>query len=239
MVVGRQQALDLLSRTQYTPEAESGPAAAAGAGSSAGTSRQTSQDCRRNGRGWVDLADTDPAHGNRATGVTACLDAAYLETHTGRPTGSIKPPGYYWARDYADSVGLDESFAINNCHLLGSQLTGDGRDLRNLATCSRQANAAVRGDGRLAGHMVTIENRVRAAIRANQVVLYEVVPQYAGDRTVPVAFDITAVGWSPGGAPGIQINEVVPNFIYSQQDGWRNLGLMAENGRPVPVGVTP
>jgi hypothetical protein len=88
--------------------------------------------------------------------------------------------------------------------------------------------------------MVTVENQVRGAIEAHQVVLYEVVPQYSGDRTVPVAFDITAVGWGPGGTPGIQIDEVVPNSIYSERNGWQNLGLRSDSsGNPAPVGATP
>ncbi|MDL2082285.1 DNA/RNA non-specific endonuclease, partial [Streptomyces sp. GXMU-J15] len=140
------------------------------------TSTQNRSDCRRGGEGWVEYGALDTVYDNRATGVEACLDSNYLDTHEGSSTvKEIKPPAYQWARKYVMYLGgLAPSSAINACHLLGSDLSGSGTDLRNLATCSRQANTAVRGDGRIADHMFSYESQVKHAIDSGQVVYYSV-----------------------------------------------------------------
>ncbi|MET9146381.1 DNA/RNA non-specific endonuclease [Streptomyces sp. NPDC004042] len=127
--------------------------------------------------------------------------------------------------------------AINACHLLGDALTGSGTDLRNLATCLRQANAAVRGDGRIEDHMFSYESQVQAAVNAGQVVHYTVTPQYSGARTIPVSFEITARGTMPDGSPEIAFSQPVTNLLYSPRAGWKNLGTATDSrtGLPVPT----
>ena len=137
--------------------------------------------------------------------------------------------------------GLAPSSAINACHLLGSDLSGSGTDLRNLATCSRQANTAVRGDGRIADHMFSYESQVKHAIDSGQVVYYSVTPQYSGGRTVPISFDITARGTKPDGSLGLSLSQTVPNAVYSPRRGWKNLGTVTDSrtGLAVPTGPLP
>ncbi|MEU1185312.1 DNA/RNA non-specific endonuclease [Streptomyces sp. NPDC005820] len=212
-------------------------------GNGTGTDTQNRGDCRRGGEGWVEYNDLDSANGNRATGVEACLDSDYFDTHEGSSTvQGIKPPGYQWARAYVGHLGgLDPALAVNACHLLGSDLRGSGTDLRNLATCSRQANAAVRGDGRIDDHMFSYESQVKDAVDHGQVVHYKVTPQYSGARTVPVSFDITARGTMPDGSPGIAFSLTVPNSVHSPRKGWKNYGMVIDSrsGLPVPTGSLP
>ncbi|MEU6477005.1 DNA/RNA non-specific endonuclease [Streptomyces sp. NPDC047017] len=200
-------------------------------------------DCRRGGEGWVEYGYLGSANGNRATGVEARLDRGYLDTHKGTPTGrEIKPPGYQWARAYLGHLGgLKTSSAINACHLLGSDLTGSGTDLRNPASCSRQANTQVRGDGRIGDHMFSYESQVKAAVDSGQVIHCSVTPRHSGAYTVPVSFDITAEANIPDGSPGIAFKQTVPNSVYSPREDWKNLGLVTDSrtGLPVPTGSLP
>lgn len=191
----------------------------------------TNGDCRRGGQGWVDYQDTDPQNGGRAVGVEACLDEGYLEANPGTKTNpaEVLPPGYRWAQRYAGFLGLAADKSINACHLLGKQLGGSGTDPRNLATCSRQANAAIRGDGRIDDNMASYEGRVRAAVDAGQIVHYKVSPAYSGWRTVPTAFEISAQGHYPDGGAGISFMQPVPNSIYSRGGSWSNLGLVIDS----------
>ncbi|TDC80485.1 DNA/RNA non-specific endonuclease, partial [Streptomyces hainanensis] len=237
MVVSGLELLGLIENEPYVPDQLQSEDPQGGSGPGSGTAQRTIPDCRRSGEGWVDYQPRDTAHGGRAVGVQACLDDTYLNTHEGSPAGRRKPPGYYWAQNEARSNNLVPQQSINNCHLLGDQLSGSGKNLDNLATCSRQANAAVRGDGRIGDYMASIETRVRSAVESGQIVQYTVTPQYLGPRTVPVSFEISALGSWPGGAPGVRIHEAVPNSIYYPGVGWRNLGLRDVNGSPVPVGA--
>ncbi|PYC66769.1 hypothetical protein C7C46_30880 [Streptomyces tateyamensis] len=177
------------------------------------------------GSGWVDYGDTDGSNGGRATGVDACLDSDYLKTHNGSPA-SNQPPGYRWAQNFGTGQNLVPQRSINACHLLGHQLSGSGSDLRNLSTCSRQANASVRGDGRIDDHMYSLEKQVRNAVDSGEVVRYHVEPIYMGSRVVPVAYFIAAYGTDASGNPGFSLSDIVPNSLYSPKDGrWYNFGL--------------
>ncbi|MFE2276909.1 DNA/RNA non-specific endonuclease [Streptomyces sp. NPDC059454] len=181
------------------------------------------------------------AYGNRATGVDACLDSAYLATHEGTKTepSKVAPPGYLWGKAHAGYLGLDSSKSINICHLLGKDLSGSGTDLKNLATCSRQANTNVTGVGRIDEHMYHYEEQVKDAIDGGRVVRYTVTPRYVGSRTVPVSFEMTARGIRPDGSPGVSFTQVVPNSICSPRQGqWKNLGTVTDSrtGIPVPTG---
>ncbi|MFD5318542.1 LamG-like jellyroll fold domain-containing protein [Streptomyces sp. NPDC127098] len=245
MILHAQDLLGLLDQGRFSPETAEAGDLASDSSSGSGTSQDRRRDCRRAGRGWVDLYDTDDVHGGRATGIRACLDAAYLEENKGSyTTSSVRPPGYEWAQDYARYLRfrLPIGEVINNCHLLGRQLTGSGTDLRNLATCTRQANVSVLGPGRIEDHMLSVENQVHDAVTHDrQIVDYTVTPHYAGERTVPVGFEMTAIGVTADGRPGIRIHMFTPNSFNSPREGWRNIGTVSHSRtrQPVPTGPTP
>ncbi|MFD0075021.1 DNRLRE domain-containing protein [Streptomyces sp. NPDC127166] len=186
--------------------------------------------------GWVKHGDLDKANGNRATGVTSCLNKSYLDTHKGTRTdvSKVAPPGYRWAQRTAGFLGahpVDQN--INACHLLGKQLSGSGTDLNNLATCARGANDWQTGSQQGDNNMKNYENQVAEAVGAGQDVLYSVTPTYSGRRTVPLGFKITAYGTNPDGSAGIRIDTFVSNTLAG-----RNLGMFNDpnTGRQVPTG---
>ncbi|MEV3993649.1 DNRLRE domain-containing protein [Streptomyces sp. NPDC049837] len=187
------------------------------------------------GEGWVNYQDTDKANGNRAQGVEACLTKEYLNGNKGTPTGSVLPPGYRWAQDFAKSKGLVPQTNINNCHLLGNKLSGSGTDARNLATCSRGANAKQRGSEQGDDHMYSYEKQVYDAVMSGQHVMYTVTPQYDGNRTVATGFTLTAYGVYPDGTVGINLSTFIPNTLQTGD----NLGTQSSGGSPVPTGSTP
>ncbi|MFI1507160.1 RHS repeat-associated core domain-containing protein [Streptomyces sp. NPDC020597] len=243
LVVGAAQMLDLSDDEQYTPDTHAAPGTNPGSDGTSGESRN-SQDCRRDGKGWVDYGDADSAHGDRATGVEACLDSAYLTTHPGTKTDpdKVTPPGYEWARKYAGYLGnRPPGQWVNACHLLGKDLSGDGLRPGNLSTCSRSANAnrISPNDPGITDHMYSYEKQVKEAIDAGQVVHYRVKPVYMGPRTVPVAYEMSAAG-TLNGKPGLSLENVVPNMMYSNKfKNWSNIGTVSYVGKPVPTGPTP
>jgi RHS repeat-associated protein len=181
----------------------------------------------------------DPDYGNldsegRATGVTVCLDSSNV---SGGTPASKQPAGYQWAKGFArNTLGIaDTRGAINACHLLGSDLGGDGGMLENLATCARGANAKDNKYGGTLSHMRFYESLVRGAVDSGQTVLYSVTPLYDGNRTVPYAFEINAQGFRDDGQPGIVINGVI---IQNELNG-QNLGRQSSGGSPVPLAGTP
>ncbi|MFF3127402.1 DNA/RNA non-specific endonuclease [Streptomyces sp. NPDC057908] len=191
------------------------------------------QDC---GAGYVTYKDTDAAHGNRAQGIDACLTKEYLSSHGGTPTGSVLPPGYRWAQDFAKRKGLRAKTNINNCHLLGNKLSGSGTDRRNLATCSRGANAKQRGSGQGDDHMYSFEKQVYDAVMSDQDVRYTVTPVYDGPRTVPSGFILSVHGSYPDGTAGINLSPPrIPNTLITGD----NIGTQSENDAPAPTGSTP
>ncbi|MFJ2779597.1 DNA/RNA non-specific endonuclease [Kitasatospora sp. NPDC087315] len=175
----------------------------------------------------------DAGNGGRATGVTACLDSAYLLANKGTETEvrkGIKPAGYDWARNQVIYWGGDRS-DVNACHLLGAQLSGSGTNLANLVPCGSDANSYV---GKLNGNsarlgpidsMLHFENQVKAEIDGGNIVFYQVTPYYDGNRMAPYEIEMTYVAWSPGGRLLRGDSETVSNLIYTAGSGWKNLGF--------------
>lgn len=189
------------------------------------------KNCTRNGQGWVEHGGRDAGNGNRATGVEACLTAESIKGGT-ETTDTVRPPGYNWARRAVGHLGSrNVPGGVNNCHLLGNQLGGSGTDLKNLATCSAQANWKGTSKGT---SMRMYEDQVRRAVETGkQTVHYTVTPLYDANRTVPVGFHITAYGTNPDGTPGIAIDDIIPNTYNGT-----NLGAFNDpnTGAPVPTG---
>ncbi|WP_343244633.1 LamG-like jellyroll fold domain-containing protein [Streptomyces sp. SID11385] len=241
MVVG---ALKMLNagdeKGAYQPHDQGTYETAAGNANGNG-SRDDDPTCRRGGEGWVRPSETDAEHGNRAVGIEACLDSARISSHPGSPTTrEIRPPGYQWLRRTATyHQNSPRRFWVNNCHLLGSQLGGNGQDLRNLATCSRSANSdrqAETDPGNPVPPMSHYEDRVRSAIDSGEIVYYRVTPVYEKSRTVPKSFDMLAEGMWPDGSRGIDMKVSVPNLMYSNRTGaWINAGTVTHLGVPVPT----
>ncbi|MFJ9909188.1 RHS repeat-associated core domain-containing protein [Streptomyces sp. NPDC101152] len=194
--------------------------------------------CARGGEGWSDPMNTDAAHGNRAQGVTACLNRQYLEGNPGSYTQTdIRPPGYSWAQNYARYLRANPSRVVNNCHLLGRQLGGSGTDLRNLATCGVDANTyPPRGGLGAMDNMVQFEDRVAGEVAEGDTVLYRVVPVYAGNRVVPEAFVMTATTWNADGNSLGTERRYVRNLMNTRS-GWKNLGTVVDSrtGEDVPT----
>ncbi|MGW4651904.1 DNA/RNA non-specific endonuclease [Kitasatospora sp. NPDC004289] len=231
-------------QTAYAPTEETSAQAGPGSGTGSDSEDDRDNSCRRNGKGWTDYGTRDAANGNRATAVNACLDKEWIAEKPGSSTTKeIRPPGYNWAGrfNFAIGNGLPRNW-INNCHLLGASLGGSGTDLDNLVTCSRAANAN-RIDPRDPGlkrNMADFERDVKVAVDAGQIVRYTVNPKYEGSRTVPIAFEMTAVGVNRDGTPGINLpTELIPNDIWSVGNNqWENVGrgIDQNTGLPVPVG---
>ncbi|MFD8912157.1 RHS repeat-associated core domain-containing protein [Streptomyces sp. NPDC059575] len=189
--------------------------------------------CARGGQGWVKYSDTDPANGNRARGVVACLNSDYLATHKGSGTSKdVRPPGYNWAVSYAYFVkALPTRYTVNNCHLLGNQLSGSGTDLRNLATCGRDANDFVRSGGGLGAmdNMKKFETEVNTLITQDHYTVgYTTVPVYKGRRTVPQSFEMAAVLWDASGNYAGTKETSIPNLMSSPR-GRKNLGTVIDS----------
>ncbi|MDX2813402.1 LamG domain-containing protein [Streptomyces sp. PA03-5A] len=197
--------------------------------------------CAVNGKGWVDYQDTDPSHGNRARGVTACLTNQYLDNNPGTDTEkSIRPPGYGWARRYASYHHATARSSVNNCHLLGAQIGGSGTDLRNLSTCGRDANTfPERGGLGAMDNMVQFETQVHDQVRAGNTVLYTVRPRYLGDRIVPQEYVMAATSWDKKGNLVGTVTRQVRNMMNTPQ-GWHNLGTVVHTrtGADIPTSVT-
>ncbi len=226
---------DTYTPTETDPQTHPAPGTDPGNGNGADG---RGNDCRRGGEGWVDYRDTDPDNGNRAQGVTACLTRQYVETHEGTETNRyIRPPGYTWAQKYARHLKAIPKVSVNNCHLLGSQLSGSGTDLRNLATCGRDANAyPPRGGLGAMDNMVQFENQVLAQVQARHTVAYTVTPDYSGRRTVPRGFTMSATSWDAGGNYVGTTSRYVPNLMNTPS-GWKNLGTVVDSrtGLDVPT----
>ncbi|MFJ1930388.1 MULTISPECIES: DNA/RNA non-specific endonuclease [unclassified Streptomyces] len=198
--------------------------------------------CLKDGKGWRRYGKRDATHGNRATGAYACLNEAFVKRNPGSEvTADTRPPGYKWATRYARYLKLKPRNVINNCHLLGADLGGEGDKLENLATCSRQANFNTsENNGRLPANMYTFEEQVSKAINKDkQTVEYTVEPQYEGPRTVPVSFKMKARGVKKDGSEGLSFEETIPNSVYSLVlKEWRSLGTVTYPDVPIPVGST-
>jgi hypothetical protein len=201
--------------------------------------KKPSGTCALGGEGWVNYMPVDVGHGARATGVTACLNTAYLDTHSGSAadTRKVAPPGYEWARSYARWRKANPSRTVNACHLLADILTGSGEDLQNLSTCGRSANA-ITGSGM--DSMQRFENIVKGLVDDHDTVLYQVTPRYKGNRTVPYEYEMSYTAWSASGALVGAAHDSVSNLLWTST-GWVNLGTVIDtrDGRDVPVGTVP
>ncbi|WP_233221395.1 LamG-like jellyroll fold domain-containing protein [Streptomyces carminius] len=235
-VIGTLEVLDLVDSGRFGPDQAPDAHPAPGTDPGIGSDHDSSGDCRGAWGGWRKYGPVDPKHGNRATGIEACLDKAFLDANSGTSTkvSKVAPPAYTWAAIYASGKGnRPAKFWRNACHLLGKQLSGDGLRHENLATCSRSANAEPidpRDPGQ-SPNMVFYENQVRDAVEIGQVVHYKVTPIYEGDRVVPVEFRMQARGVTAHGTPGISFDKHVKNIMYGVNDGKsHNLG------REVPEG---
>ncbi|MET7810459.1 DNA/RNA non-specific endonuclease [Streptomyces sp. NPDC005395] len=200
-----------------------------------GTLTRGSGDCSAGSSGWVNPGMADSANGNRATFMEACLTQDFLDQNEGSDTDvrKVAPPGYRWAGRTARHHGLTPRENINACHLLAKELSGDGKDLRNLSTCARGANAAQTGSTQGVNHMYTYEAQVKKAVAAGQTVYYRVTPDYKGNRTVAWQYRIQASGTNPDGSAGISISAQAPNELING----RNLGMSVDptTKQPVPL----
>ncbi|MGW4022511.1 LamG-like jellyroll fold domain-containing protein [Streptomyces sp. NPDC005009] len=221
MIAAAVDMLNLAADEQYTPAY--GPAPSIEGGGNTGD--RGGSDCRRQGIGWVDPSPRDAAHGDRATGVEACLNLAYVTTHPGTKADA-EPPGYQWARRYVSHLG-GRRRDVHACHLLGAQLSGSGTDLANLATCGADANSYVGKPQKPIppmDSMLDFEDTVRSLIDSRHVVRYKVTPVYSGSRTVPYEFRMSYTAWDSRGRHASADATTVSNLIYTAGQGWKNLG---------------
>lgn len=186
--------------------------------------------------GWVSYAPT--GWHKRATAATACLTRQFVNDHPGSAvTQDIRPPGYEWAQRYARHLRADSRVSVNNCHLLGKQLSGSGADLRNLSPCGRDANAYPEKGGLGAmDNMLQFENQVESHLGAGKTVLYSVHPRYAGNRVAPESYMMAVTVWDRDGKlVGTTTREVVN--VMNTPRGWHNLGTVVDSrtGRDVPT----
>ncbi|NDK25309.1 DNRLRE domain-containing protein [Streptomyces sp. TR1341] len=261
LIVGVAKMLQLAQGDdQYTPATQNSQQARPGQGvdpnPATGDEQSPScgfQGCQENddhdhascvGQGPANVPDyypLDTAHGNRATGAEVCL----TKITRGTPA-SKQPPGYQWAKGYVGSGAIGAvptKYAINACHLIANTLGGSGSDLRNLSTCGRSTNASrmLSFDPGIQENMRDFEKDVSAAVKLGQAVHYRVVPQYAGDRTVPYGYLMQALGTYNDGAIGINHSDLVPNEVFSPVlNRPVNIGRVAtDDGGEIPVGGTP
>ncbi|MFG3142700.1 LamG-like jellyroll fold domain-containing protein [Streptomyces sp. NPDC048211] len=239
MVIGAAKMLNLVNNDQFDPDQEPSMHLAPGASPDSGNDRDNSNDCSIDGDGWVEYQDTDTSRGGRSQGVIACLTPQYLNTHQGTPTAeNPRPPGYTWARKYAGHLGANPRNSVNNCHLLGSQLTGSGTNLKNLSTCGRDANTYPEKGGLGAmDNMVQFENKVQKSIEKGEAtVLYSVRPVYLGNRVTPQSYEMQATTWDLNGNLVGTSTRSVQNLMNTPR-GWHNLGRVvhSRSGADVPT----
>ena len=201
----------------------------ANGGSVSSTTRDPEDDCMSGN--WIgntiDYWATSASNGKRATGADACLTTL----QKGKRPGA-NPPGYSWAQNYASqTLGVDASQNINACHLIPKQVGGNG-SLANLATCGRPTNA--RQVGSTITPMTIAENSLVSALRipGGQTVYYQVIPRYAGSRTVPYAFMIYAYGSKSGAF----IDETIGNIVYDRNGTPHNIGTATGPNGSIPIG---
>ncbi|MEV7774570.1 RHS repeat-associated core domain-containing protein [Kitasatospora sp. NPDC086791] len=204
---------------------------------------RSGSDCRNGfGGGWRLYSPLDAGNGGRATGVEACLDKAFVETHNKgkdiatKPSGSnaVLPPGHVWAATFTWWLGHNDTSNWRNiCHLLAGSLGGEGTAYENIASCSRTANSTPMGGSpdHHVDNMAHYEDLVRKAVNAGQVVHYWVTPKYAGGGVIPIGFQMKASGYSSTGGTELFFDNYVPNDMYSFLDmKWHNMGAYSPSG---------
>lgn len=107
-------------------------------------------------------------HLDRPTGITATITKNMIGTGS-KASQSIKPPGFMG--------GGPGSAGHARGHLLGNQLGGSGKDDRNLVTLYQNPiNSPLMRD---------FETSVRVAVEKGEVVRYQVIPIYKGNKLMP------------------------------------------------------
>ncbi|MCZ7416187.1 DUF6531 domain-containing protein [Streptomyces sp. WMMC897] len=108
-----------------------------------------------------------PGPGGRATGMHATIEPDMTGGKTNPPANGV--------------AGYQKYKKLNKTHLLGAQIGGSNKDLRNFVTMHRNANSPV---------MKMIEDQIRAAVDNGETVEYTVTPVYrTNDPT-----DVTPLG---------------------------------------------
>ncbi|MFJ6934766.1 LamG-like jellyroll fold domain-containing protein [Streptomyces sp. NPDC101132] len=234
MIVGSLSILNMVTGNSngYTPNQLPSPYSAPGSNPGSGTGPDDSGDCRVNGQGWKDYGNVDASNGNRATGITACLDKREIIGGTAADPSRTK--GYQWAQGFVEAFGFNPTRTINACHLLANTLGGSGTKPENLSACARPANYYTRDVHRIEENMRHYEKLVKSEVQANNVVKYSVTPMYSGPRTVPYEYAIDATVWRNGVQSKLIYNATVVNELMP--GGLYNLGRQSVNGHPVPFG---
>jgi RHS repeat-associated protein len=110
----------------------------------------------------------------RPTGIKAIITRDMIGTGSSA-SWRIRPPGF-----------IGEVAGHARGHLLGNQLGGDGRDVRNLVTILQNpVNTPV---------MSGFEADIRAAVEAGDTVSYKVTPIYRGNELMPIGITLEAKG---------------------------------------------
>lgn len=124
--------------------------------------------------------------------------------------GSVKPSGWHTVKyDF-----INGNYLYNRCHLIGYQLTGENANVKNLITCTRNANTGV---------MLEYENMVSKYIKeTGNHVLYRVTPVYQGKNLLASGINMEGKSIEDNGE-GIKFNI----YIYNVQDGVK---INYENG---------
>ncbi|MGW3322903.1 DUF6531 domain-containing protein [Streptomyces virginiae] len=115
--------------------------------------------------GLTPCDESDPTWGGRVRyssgpGGRAGVMRATIEP--GMTGGTTKPP--------SKVLGYEKRKNLNKTHLLGAQIGGSNKDLRNFVTMHRFANSPV---------MKKIEDQIRAAVDAGETIEYTVTPVYS------------------------------------------------------------
>ena len=141
----------------------------------------------------------------RATSAIACVGTDIMPTEERSSIGSVKPTG--WEQNkYPGIVDSDPPYLYNRCHIIGSQLTGENANERNLITGTRYMNA----EG-----MLPYENQIAEYVKSTENhVVYRVTPVYEGDNLLCTGVQMEACSVEDGGK-GVSFNV----FVYNVQPG--------------------
>ncbi|MEW2120454.1 DUF6531 domain-containing protein [Streptomyces sp. NPDC005474] len=114
-----------------------------------------------------------PGPGGRATGMDATIEA---DMTGGKTNPQVNVPGY------------QKYMKLNKTHLLGAQIGGSNKDVRNFVTMHRFANSPV---------MRKVEDQIRAAVDRGETIEYSVTPVYRSEDpsdVVPLGLTLNARG---------------------------------------------
>ncbi|MEU6222870.1 DUF6531 domain-containing protein [Streptomyces sp. NPDC047042] len=114
-----------------------------------------------------------PGPGGRATGMEATIEA---DMTGGKTNPQVNVPGY------------QKYMKLNKTHLLGAQIGGSNKDVRNFVTMHRFANSPV---------MRKVEDQIRAAVDRGETIEYSVTPVYRSEDpsdVVPLGLTVNVRG---------------------------------------------